>query len=82
MELRGRGAESPVLGVVLLPALDLRIMARGPCVLDAIMDVDVGVDALANVMRQGLINLLVDITVVASAAWWARELPSWSRCPS
>jgi hypothetical protein len=38
-----------VLGIVLLPALDLHFMMRGPAVLDAVTDVDVGVDVLTEV---------------------------------
>jgi hypothetical protein len=38
-----------VLGVVLLSALDLHFMTRGPAVLDAVADIDVGVDVLTEV---------------------------------
>jgi hypothetical protein len=38
-----------MLGVVLLPVLDLHFMTRGPVVLDAVVDIDVGVDVLTEV---------------------------------
>ena len=62
-----------VLGVVLLLALDLRIMTRRSVVLDAIADVDVGVDVLTDVIQQGLIDHLVDVAVVALASLWVRS---------
>lgn len=40
-----------MLGVILLPALDLYIMVHGSAVLDVVMDVDVGVNALTDVIR-------------------------------
>lgn len=66
------GARTLVLGIVLLRALDLHVVARRSTVLDAITDVDVGVDVLVDIVRQGLIDLLVDIVVAASIAWWMR----------
>jgi hypothetical protein len=43
------GAWSLVLSVVLLSALDLHFMTRGPAVLDAVTYIDVGVDVLTEV---------------------------------
>jgi hypothetical protein len=69
-------AESPVLGVILLPVLDLCVVTPGSTILDAVTDVDVGVDVLTDVIWQRLIDLLVGITVAASIAWLTRGRPS------
>jgi hypothetical protein len=61
-------AKSPVLGVVLLPVLDLCVVTPKSAILDAVTDVDVGVDVLADVIWQRLIDLLVGVTVAASIA--------------
>lgn len=45
-------------------------MALGATVLDAVVGVEVGIDAVAGVTTQGLINLLVGVTVV-EANWSA-----------
>ena len=59
-----RGTERAMLGVILLPALNFCVMACRSAILDTVMDIDVGVDALVNVMRRELVNLLVGIAVV------------------
>ena len=57
-----------MLGVILLPMLDLHVVMHGSTIIDAVMSIDVGIDVLAGVMRQGLIDLLVDVAVVALTA--------------
>ena len=57
-----------MLGVILLLALDLYVVTRGSAVLDAIMDVNVGVDVLVDVVRQRLIDLLVGVAMATSTA--------------
>ena len=61
-----------MLGVILVLEFHLRIVARSLAVLDAIMDVDVGVDVFTNIIRQGLILLLVGTAIIALIAWWTR----------
>ena len=39
-----------VLGIILLSVLNFCVVARGSAILDAVTDVEVGVDALANVI--------------------------------
>ena len=70
------GAERSVLGVTLLVALDLCIGTCKSIVLNAITDIDVGVDVLMYVVWQRLIDLLVDIAVATSTARWMRGRPS------
>jgi hypothetical protein len=65
-----------VLVIVLLPVLDLRVVMPGSAILDAVIDVDVGIDVLTDVIWQRLIDLLVGVTVVASTAWLMRGRPS------
>jgi hypothetical protein len=62
-----------MLGVVLALAFHLRVVAHGLAVLDAITDVEAGVDAFASVIRRGLIHLLVGAAVATSAARWMRR---------
>ena len=45
------GARSTVLDVVLLPALNFCVMARGSAILNAVADINVGVNVLVNIMR-------------------------------
>ena len=42
-----------MLGVILLPALDFYIMVRGSAILDAVMDINVGINALTDVIWYG-----------------------------
>jgi hypothetical protein len=65
-----------MFGVVLLPMFHLRVVAHGLAILNAVTDVDVGVDAFTNVIRQGLIHLLVGVAVATLAARWTRGRPS------
>jgi hypothetical protein len=65
-----------VLGVVLLPVLDLCVVTPKTTILDAVTNVDVGVDVLADVIWQRLIDLLVGVTVAASITWLTRGHPS------
>ena len=51
-----------VLVVVLLLALEFFLMSLGMTVLDAIADIEIGVDVVTGVTTQGLINLLVGVT--------------------
>jgi hypothetical protein len=62
-----------MLGVILAPVFHLRVVAHGLVVLDAIADVEAGVDAFASIIRRGLIHLLVGVAVAASAAQWTRR---------
>ena len=62
-----------MLGVILVLEFHLRIVARSLAVLDAIMDVDVGVDVFTNIIRQGFIHLLVGTVVAALSALWTRR---------
>ena len=48
--------------VILLSALEFCLMSLGMTVLDAIADIEIGVDAVTGVTAHGLINLLVGIT--------------------
>lgn len=50
--------------VVLLSTLKFYLMPLGTTILDAVMGVEVGVDAVAGVTMQGLINILVGIMVI------------------
>ena len=45
------GARSTMLGIMLLPALNFCIMARGSAILNAVADINVGVNVLVNIMR-------------------------------
>ena len=58
--------------VVLLSALEFCLMLMGMTVLDAIVDIEIGVDAVTGVIAQGLINLLVGVMS------WSATLISWS----
>ena len=58
--------------VVLLSALEFYLMPLGMTVLDAIVDIKVGIDAVTSVIMQGLINLLVGVMS------WSATLISWS----
>ena len=62
-----------MLDVELAPMFHLCVIARGPTVLDAIVGIDVGIDVFANLIRQGLIYLLVGTTVATSATLWTRR---------
>ena len=57
-----------MLGIILQPPLNLRIMTHGSVVLDAITDVDLGIDLLTNVAWKRLVNLLVGISVASMVA--------------
>ena len=48
--------------VVLLSVLEFYLMLLGMTVLDAIADIEIGIDAVTGVTAQGLINLLVGVT--------------------
>ena len=48
--------------VVLLSALEFYMMLLGMTVLDAIVGIEIGVDAVTGVTAHGLINLLAGIT--------------------
>ena len=61
-----------VLVVVLLSALEFCLMSLGTTVLDAIVGIEIGVDAVVSVTVHGLINLLVGIMS------WSATLISWS----
>ena len=50
-----------MLVVVLLSVLEFCLMSLDMTVLDAIADIEIGVDAVMGVTAQGLINLLVGI---------------------
>ena len=50
-----------MLVVVLLSALEFCLMSLGTTVLDVIAGIEIGVDVVAGVTAQGLINLLVGI---------------------
>ena len=50
-----------MLVIVLLSALEFYLMPLGMTILDAIMGIEIGVDMVAGVTTQALINLLVDI---------------------
>ena len=58
-----------MLGVILLPALNFHVVACRSAVRDAVAYIDVGIDVLANVMQQGLVNLLVGVAVVVLVSW-------------
>ena len=58
--------------VVLLSALEFYLMSLSTTVLDAIAGIEIGVDTVAGVTAQGLINLLVGVTS------WSAMLISWS----
>ena len=58
--------------VVLLSALEFYLMSLSTTVLDAVVDIKIGVDVVTGVTAQGLINLLVGITS------WSAMLISWS----
>ena len=47
--------------VVLLSVLKFCLMSLGMTVLDAIANIEIGVDAVTGVTTQGLINLLVGV---------------------
>ena len=47
--------------VVLLLALEFFLMSLGMIVLDAIADIEIGVDAVTSITAHGLINLLVGV---------------------
>ena len=47
--------------VVLLSALEFCLMLLGMTVLDAIVGIEIGVDAVTGITVQGLINLLVGV---------------------
>ena len=51
-----------VLVIILLLVLEFCLMPLGMTVLDAIVGIEIGIDAVAGVTAQGLINLLVGIT--------------------
>ena len=61
-----------VLVIVLLLALEFYLMSLGMNVLDAIVDIAIGVDVVTGIPVQGLINLLVGIMS------WSAMLISWS----
>ena len=58
--------------VVLLSALEFCLMLMGMTVLDAIVDIEIGVDVVMGVTPQGLINHLVGVMS------WSATLISWS----
>ena len=47
-------------------------MSLGMTVLDAIADIEIGVDAVTSITAHGLINLVVGVTS------WSVTLTSWS----
>ena len=47
--------------IILLSALEFYLMSLGTTVLDAIADIEIGVDVVMGITAQGLINLLVGI---------------------
>ena len=61
-----------MLVVVLLSVLEFYLMPLDMTVLDAVLGVEVGVDAITGVTAQGLINRLVDITKwsAVSVSWY------------
>ena len=61
-----------VLVVILLSVLEFCLMSLGMTVLDAIADIEIGVDTITGVTAQGLINLLVGIMS------WSAMFISWS----
>jgi len=61
-----------VLVFILLSVLEFCLMSLDMTVLDAIADIEIGVDVVTGVTAQGLINLLVGITS------WSAMLISWS----
>lgn len=65
--------KSFMLGIKLPVSLHLCLIAHGFAAFNAVADVDTGVDVLANVMREGLIHLLVMIAALASLR--ARRAP-------
>ena len=58
--------------VTVLVIVHLCLMPLGTTVLDAIAGIEIGVDTVAGVTAQGLINLLVGVTS------WSAMLISWS----
>ena len=61
-----------VLVVVLLSVLEFCLISLSMTVLDAIADIEIGVDTVTGVIVQGLINLLVGIMS------WSAMLIFWS----
>jgi len=61
-----------VLVVVLLSTLEFCLMSLGMTILNAIVEIEIGVDVVTGVTTQGLINLLVGIMS------WSAMLISWS----
>ena len=57
-------------------ALDLCVGRCRSTILNAIMDIDDGVDVLTYVVWQRLIDLLVDVAVATSTVRWTRGRPS------
>ena len=58
--------------VVLLSVLEFCLMSLGTTILDAIVGIKIGIDAVMGVTTLGLINLLVGVTS------WSATLISWS----
>ena len=61
-----------VLVIILLLVLEFCLMPLGMTVLDAIVGIEIGIDAVAGITMHGLIILLVGITS------WSATLISWS----
>ena len=61
-----------MFGIELLATLHLCFIACGPAVLDAAADIYAGVDVVAKVAGEGLIDLLItDATPSSLVAWRA-----------
>ena len=61
--------EVTMLVVVLLSALEFYLMSLGMTILDAIVGIEIGVDAVTGITAHGLINLLVGVTSWSLMSW-------------
>ena len=59
-----------MFGIILLLAFHLHVVARGPTILDASMDICADVDVVTKVAGEGLIDLLVALATLTSLGAW------------
>ena len=66
------GSKSLMFGVESPAMLHLCVVACGPTIFDAAIDIYANIDVVTKVMREGLINLLVAVVALTTlGARWA-----------
>ena len=66
------GSKSLMFGIELPATLHLCFIACRPAIFDAAVDIYAGIDVVAKVAGEGLIDLLITVATPTSlVAWWA-----------